>query len=605
MKKTKLLSVALCIALVLSTFSLTAMAITFDDVENDPTVSWAKDSINKMADAGYIKGYEDGTFLPYKAISKIECLLLMARMIGFENKEFADVVDAAYAMHGGVAEKYNKTYEKEISYLLYCGVLKQTDLAEYASATQSNAQLLRAQAAVLMAKLIGADEEARTYTVATPTYADDASIPANTKPYVEYVTKENIMNGMDATEDGRPQFSPVTSLTRAQMATLLARLMDRVDIEYVTGTIEEVSSSGITVDGDDIKFISSTKVYFGEEAVSTSDLNEGDSVAIVKACGSAYAVMAEESEDKIVVYGVVDRKSDGPDGKKITVYDYEDKETNASYYLKNNCTVTVNGSKGTFADIMSDDFVKLELTGGKVSAISTEETKLDISGKIVSVEFDDDDHVYLNIGDKNGENVQNYVVSSKGSVVSRDGNDAEFRDLSAGDSVTVRLTYGKITRVTATSSSEKFSGLLTEIIISSNPAITVTSNGEEKTYKLRSDVNITIAGESSDIYDLRPNITVSGTLDSSEVKTLTTSTVSVDETGELEGTVTGKNTTYSVFTIEDEDGNSRSVYYNSKTNFLTRTGASSTAKSVQEGAKVSVVGAEKNGVFEATIIILK
>ena len=40
-------------------------------------------------------------------------------------------------MYGDVAEKYNKTYAKEISYLLYCGVLKQTDLADYASATQS------------------------------------------------------------------------------------------------------------------------------------------------------------------------------------------------------------------------------------------------------------------------------------------------------------------------------------------------------------------------------------------------------------------------------------------------------------------------------------
>ena len=602
MKKTKLLSVALCIALVLSTISISVMAITFDDVSND---YWAKDYIYKMADAGYIKGYEDGKFLPEKAISKIECLLLMSRMIGFENKKFANAVDAAYDMYGDVAEKYNKTYAKEISYLLYCGVLKQTDLADYASATQSNTQLLRAQAAILMSKLIGADEEARAYTVATPTYADDASIPANAKPYVEYVTKEKIMNGMDETADGRPQFSPVTSVTRAQMATLLSRLMDRVDIEYVIGTIEDISSSGVVVDGDKIKFIDSTKVYFGEEAAKIDDLNEGDTVEIVKACGSAYAVLAEESSDKTVVYGVVDRKSEGPDGKKITIYDYEDEDTNASYYLKNNCTITVNGSKGTYADIMSDDFVKLELTGGKVSSISTEETKLDISGKLVSVEFDDDDHVYLNIGDKNGENVQNYVVSTKGAVVSRDGNDAEFRDLSAGDSVTVRLTYGKITRVTATSSTEKFSGLLTEIIISSNPAVTITSNGESKTYKLRSDVKITVAGESSDIYGLRPNITVSGTLDSSEVKTLATSTVSVDETGELVGTVTGKNTTYSVFTIEDEDGNSRSVYYNSKTTFLTRTGASTTAKSVQEGAKVSVVGAEKNGVFEATIIILK
>lgn len=605
MKKTKLLSVALCLVLILSSISFTAMAITFDDVEGDQTVSWAKDAIHKMTDAGYIKGYEDGSFRPYKAITKIECLILMARMLGFENNTYADVVDAAADMYEATASKYNKTYSNEISYLLYNGVLEESDLSDYASATQANTSLLRYNAAILMAKLIGADAEAKAYTVTTPTYADNASIPAVAKSYVEYVTAEGIMNGMDATESGEPQFSPVTTLTRAQMATLLARLMDRLEIEYVTGTIDDITSKTISVDGDELTIASSTTAYLGNEEISIDDLSEGDTVTVVKACGSAYAIIAEENTDKTIVYGVVVRKSENSDGKKITVADYEDANTNATYTLKNTCTVTKSSSKATFADIMSDDFVKLEITGGKVSAISTEETKLDISGKLVSVEFDNDDHVYLNIGDSKGENVQNYVVSTKGAVVSRDGDEVEFRDLSAGDSVTVRLTYGKITRVTATSSSEKFSGLLSEIILSSKPAVTITSNGVSKTYKLRSDVKITVAGATGDIYDLRPNITVSGTLDSSEVKTLTASTVSVNEEGEMVGKVIGKNTTYSVITIEDEDGNTQTVYYNSKTTFLTRTGTSTTAKAIQVGANISVVGAEKNGVFEATIIILK
>ena len=88
MKKTRILSFALCLALVLSSFSLTAMALSFDDVDNDSTVSWAADSITKMTDAGYIKGYEDGTFRPYKPITKIECLILMSRMLGLEDDDF-------------------------------------------------------------------------------------------------------------------------------------------------------------------------------------------------------------------------------------------------------------------------------------------------------------------------------------------------------------------------------------------------------------------------------------------------------------------------------------------------------------------------------------
>lgn len=91
MKKGKLLSVVLSASMLLSSIALPTFAVTFNDVDSDATVSWAKDSITKMTDAGYIKGYEDGTFRPYRAITKIESLILMSRMLGYENKQFSDV----------------------------------------------------------------------------------------------------------------------------------------------------------------------------------------------------------------------------------------------------------------------------------------------------------------------------------------------------------------------------------------------------------------------------------------------------------------------------------------------------------------------------------
>ncbi len=123
MKKGRLLSVVLSASMLLSSIALPAFALTFNDVESDATVSWAKDSITKMTDAGYIKGYEDGTFRPYRAITKIESLILMSRMLGYENKQFSDVASSATTAYKSIASKYNTTYANEISYLLYCGVL--------------------------------------------------------------------------------------------------------------------------------------------------------------------------------------------------------------------------------------------------------------------------------------------------------------------------------------------------------------------------------------------------------------------------------------------------------------------------------------------------
>ena len=605
MKKGKLLSVVLSASMLLSSVALPAFALTFNDVESDATVSWAKDSITKMTDAGYIKGYEDGTFRPYRAITKIESLILMSRMLGYENKQFSDVASSAATAYKSIASKYNTTYANEISYLLYCGVLKESDLLDYASAANANTQLLRYQAAILMSKLMGADSEAKAYTVSTATYADDSAIPATAKSYVEYVTANNIMNGMDKTSDGKSQFSPLTSLTRAQMATLLARMMDKLDLKYVSGSVDSTSSSSVTIGGTKLGLTKDTKVYINGGTASTSDISEGADASAVSIMKNALAVQTEEVQKSTIVYGIITRKTDNADGKKLTIADYEDENNSETYTLKDNCKITVDGARGTLADLSNKDFVKVTITGSKISEVSTEDKSFSVKGVLVSTEYDDDNHVYMNIGDNNGDNVQQYVVSSKGATVTRDGEETEFGSLSKGDSVTVKLNYGKVVSVTAKGDTVGFTGLLKEIIISNSPSLTITVDGKDKTYKLRSDAKITVSGSTADIYDLRPNITVTGTLDSSEIKTVSASTVAVNEKGEMTGTVTGKNTTYKVITIKDDDGNTQSVYYNNNTKFLSSNGSNSTVKALENGSKITVTGADKNGVFEATIIIVR
>lgn len=605
MKKGRLLSVVLSASMLLSSIALPAFALTFNDVESDATVSWAKDSITKMTDAGYIKGYEDGTFRPYRAITKIESLILMSRMLGYENKQFSDVASSATTAYKSIVSKYNTTYANEISYLLYCGVLKESDLLDYASAANANTQLLRYQAAILMSKLMGADSEAKAYTVSTATYADDSAIPATAKSYVEYVTANNIMNGMDKTSDGKSQFSPLTSLTRAQMATLLARMMDKLDLKYVSGSVDSTSSSSVTIGGTKLGLTKDTKVYINGGTASTSDISEGADASAVSVMKNALAVQTEEVQKSTIVYGIITRKTDNADGKKLTIADYEDENNSETYTLKDNCKITVDGAKGTLADLSNKDFVKVTITGSKISEISTEDKSFNVKGVLVSTEYDDDNHVYMNIGDNNGDNVQQYVVSNKGASVTRDGEETEFGSLSKGDKVTVKLNYGKVVSVTAKGDTVGFTGLLKEIIISNNPSLTITVDGKDKTYKLRSDAKITVSGSAATIYDLRPNITVTGTLDSSEIKTVSASTVAVNEKGEMTGTVTGKNTTYKVITIKDDDGNTQSVYYNNNTKFLSSNGSNSTVKALENGSKITVTGADKNGVFEATIIIVR
>lgn len=612
MKKRRLLACAVSLALTL-TAAVPALAASFSDVDNDETVSWAKTAIQSMADAGYIKGYEDGTFKPYRAISKLECLLLMSRILGAEESAYADVAANAQELYAQTVRKYNTTYVNELSYLLYTGILAETDLATYASTANANTELLRYQAATLMSKLLGADSAAKEYTVDTPTYPDDTQIPSTAKNYVEYVTAEGIMNGMASTDGSATVFSPNTSLTRAQMATLLSRMIEKIDKTILEGTITALDDNRIAIDEKNYTLGADAVFYADGEAITFDDLAEDDTVSVIFIDGNIQTVevigaSGEEDEEVVpqdtVVYAVISMLTDSAGNKKITLADSEDETNTATYTVASDCKITVNKAKATFEDLKKKDFVKATINNGKIILLNVTDEDFTVTGELEGVEYDDDNHVYIVVTDDEGETVS-YVVANKGATVERDKKTSEYRALSVGDKVKLVMKNGKVTKVVATSSTQSFTGILKEIHITADSYIVVTIDGKDYSYTFRPDAEFTISGADATLYDLRRNITVNGILDGKQILSLSASAVSINEKGEFSGTVTGLNHGYKVINVEDDNGNILSVYYNTKTTFLESNGASATAKSLEKGASVSITGSENNGIFEATIVIIK
>lgn len=624
MKFNRLLSCVLSLILTFTMVSASVYASGFADVDNDPTVSWAKSAIDEMTEAGYIKGYEDGSFKPFRAISKIECLLLMSRILGVEESDYSDIAKEAEDMYSQVVAKYNTTYSDELCYLMYLGILSENDLVNYASSANANTELLRQQAAVLMSKMLGEDTQAKNFSVDKPTYADNAKISSALRAYVEFVTDEGIMNGMDSDAEGNPQFSPTTSLTRAQMAMLLSRMIKKVDKSTSLGTIDslDIDNDVITIDFDgdvdECQINADTVARKDGEDIDLSELAEGNEISIVEVFGHIQLIEVlgegktstkdpEDTEDKevpenTVIYAKIVSKSENSSGKKITLADTENSSNTATYPVSSSCKFYLDGEKVNFSNLSKNDMVKVVFSESEIISISVEDLNFTVKGTLDRVEFDDDS-VYLYVDGDDG--IQNYVVSSKGATVKRGGTVAEYRDLASGDNVTLTLKLGKVTAISATGSSEQVKGVLKQIIIASQPAVTILVDGKEKTYNVRSDAKIYIANAEATIYDLRPNITVNAILDSSEIQSLSASSVAVSGNGELSGTVSGINTSYKVITIKDEDGNTQSVYYSTATKFMKASGEATTAKSVEKGATLSITGAEKNGVFEANIIIIK
>ncbi len=618
MRKKRLICGILSICLVLMCANASVFALTFADVEGDPTVSWAQGAIQQMTDAGYIKGYEDGTYKPYRPISKLECLLLMGRILGAEEAEYADVADAAMEQYGEVAAKYNKNYVTELSYLLYLGVLTENDLVSYASTANANTELFRHQAAILMAKMLGRNTEAKAFVPAKETYADAGLIPAASKPYVEFVTAEGIMNGMDATEAGEPQFSPTTSLTRAQVAMLLSRMIQIIDKDVYEGVVDVLDLENDTIvlavnDDYETKTVAADTVARREGMeINLDALREGDRVLMVEIDGHIQTITVlgegekvedeepQEPEQKgTLVYAKITQLASNGNGQKITLVDTEDSSNTATYSVTENCTYTVFGAKALFKDLQKGQFAKVMIENGKIASVAIVDAAESVQGVLSEVEFDESNHVYLTV-DK-----QTYVVSKKGAKVERDGEEVEYRELAAGDKVIMTLSYGKVTKILAESNLEKFDGVLQEIVIAKKPSVTILVDDEEITYDLRSNVKVKVSGVEATIYDLRPGVRVSGTIDGEEIKAINATTFVVNEKGEFNAEILNVNTSYKVITVVDDEGNEQEVYYNTKTNFLRSSGTTIAARELKSGMKISVTGAETNGVFEATIVIVK
>ena len=102
-----------------------------------------------MSENNIIMGYEDGTFRPERSVSKAEALVLMSRIVGFTQESSSPYVAVATQTYSDLLSRYSTPYKSEVSYLLYRGVLSNSDVAKYVGNDVASQPLKRYEAAIL------------------------------------------------------------------------------------------------------------------------------------------------------------------------------------------------------------------------------------------------------------------------------------------------------------------------------------------------------------------------------------------------------------------------------------------------------------------------
>ncbi|MBO5453374.1 MAG: S-layer homology domain-containing protein [Clostridia bacterium] len=604
--KKKLISSILCLILVLAQISV--FASPFADV--DPVkYSWADKQITKMAEMGIINGYDAQTFAPEDAVRRVDALLLVSRIAGSVANGEEEYLKMAYDTHStAVSSLGYPSYEETLAYLTYRGIYTESELYNFLKGGAGNSELKRYEAAVILVKLVGAEEEVKLNTMPVLSFDDSAAIPVTAKAYVEYCYEEGLMLGMSETE-----FSPNTSVTRAQMAVLLEKAMNKLNLTYSRGSVLEVNSVTDSITYTDSN--GNTKTinvntanvpvkYNGEDIMSLDELSIGDKITAIYSGTELIFVESLRVVADSTVTGVYASNSSTPSTKKVTIRPTLTSSETEQYTLAEDCVIYVNNAPATFADMKVDSFLTLQIEDNKVVSIVAEEKTKTVSGTISAFIYDVPSKMQIRLANNT---TVDYELSANVNV-KRNNQNAEVSELMVGDKVTVTLTYNNISNVVATSTKKVVTGTVEEIVISSTPSITVNTGSTNVECAIdASSIEIYVNGEeNSDIYDLRLGDKATLTVESSTVTKIEieTTAVSVD-TVNIVGTVQNVDTNYMCITLTVSDGSTQQIFVKKTASILDGTTQKArTLSSIKEGDTITAVITSNGFTQEAISIVI-
>lgn len=200
-----MLSIALVVTMALAVAAPALAAFS------DTTTHWARQAIDRMNARGVITGYEDGRFLPDRAVSRLEALVMLVRFMGLENAAQAtDKIPSSFE-HPDLVPAWGRGY---VAVGVDRGILKGADLTNF----NGGAAAQRGDLAVWLLRALGLESEALAAAGQALPFADAAAIPTDIRGYVYVANQRGFITGFtDNTFQAR---GPVT---RAQIATILAR----------------------------------------------------------------------------------------------------------------------------------------------------------------------------------------------------------------------------------------------------------------------------------------------------------------------------------------------------------------------------------------------
>lgn len=412
----------------------------FNDITN---YNWAENAIERMALKGVIKGYGQGKFQPKKSVTKLESIIMALRVMGYEE----DAKINLQRIRNGEKKLKNKAYFQEWAYgyvavAIEKGILDEVDLLEFGL----NKPAKRHEVSKYIIRALGFEDEALDHMKDELRFIDAGAIPLGSVGYVYLSDEKGLIKGYP---DGT--FRPNKSVTRAEMAVLIARLDDKVDSDIDDmekyAEVVKVGNDEIVLKIDnknkEYEVVDNAPVYKDGKYVSLDDVVKGTKV-VVQFNDSGEIIFIEiKSADEV---NKIIKRFEG------TIKDVDDDELvikmqtmTIAFEIANDIEVLFNGDEGEIDDLEDGDEVIVivdDKNRAKTIKVDRDIEGIDIvtelEGELITVYEDvyDDDKSYITI--KSDDVLETFYLDEDVEVYI-DGDKEELEDLENGDEVEIEI----------------------------------------------------------------------------------------------------------------------------------------------------------------------
>jgi len=455
MKDTKLrVTIAVILFVMLSTALSFAASAVFTDIDG----SWAKEYIEDVYECRLITGYSDGTFKPEENITKLETIVIIARLMGYSDIEGQYYINQykQQLKDNGIPD----WGQGAVAYALFNDILLAKELQSLVSATGST-YAKRYEVAIYIGKVLqyGAGEEiGGIYTIP---YKDEMSIPDEAKPYIALLLDKKILD--KTSNDGR--FLPDNKITRAEIAKLVSMSAEILDNLSDDDVIVEPDIPPITTD-------EVLKGYF------------------------YYYLSGQDS--------------------RVFISDEKEKIHNFAFTGKS--SVRISGKLAGIGDLKPGDIVTVVYTDDEIIEIEADPRERYFEGVVRAKDSDEDEDILEILLDN--KTIETFAISSE-ATLKRDRRTVNFKDIKVGDEVEITTEYDKVIYVDAFSIKKTVEGYIKKMVIAQSPEpteITVEKyDGTVKTFALVPDTVIRVEEKKAGIYDLRLNYEVELEIENDEI----------------------------------------------------------------------------------------